>query len=317
MARLPAIDLECYGCGHTWQTRARAGMSIRCPECRHVRRVPKDRPRTDAEARTLARAADSDAGLPAAWAAEAPPASWAEAPGLPGPPCPECGAPTRWTGAHTALICTAHDRPVWHVSPSAAGRAADHVAAIDKSAARRSAELADPEAARAATELLAAEQAEILDQLAALADRLDVTGFPRDDPYFSAARAAGTRYGAVAEMYASRAGRADTLDQLQRVARDAGRFAADVGPWTVQIAELRAELDGPAGALRSIPGRAEPGDDDDQADDDDTAPGRLTPAERAAGIRRMMAGLDPAPLPAMLQQRRALPAGGQAPPAPR
>ena len=36
----PPVAVDCYECGHHWKTRARAGGTVRCPECRHPRRVP-------------------------------------------------------------------------------------------------------------------------------------------------------------------------------------------------------------------------------------------------------------------------------------
>ncbi|MDA5283705.1 hypothetical protein [Streptomyces sp. Isolate_45] len=36
----PPVDLDCYECGHTWTTRAKAASTVRCPDCSHPRRVP-------------------------------------------------------------------------------------------------------------------------------------------------------------------------------------------------------------------------------------------------------------------------------------
>lgn len=36
----PAVTVDCYECGHQWGTRAREGSTVRCPGCRHPRRVP-------------------------------------------------------------------------------------------------------------------------------------------------------------------------------------------------------------------------------------------------------------------------------------
>lgn len=36
----PPVKVDCYECGHQWGTRAREGTTVRCPECRHPRRVP-------------------------------------------------------------------------------------------------------------------------------------------------------------------------------------------------------------------------------------------------------------------------------------
>ncbi|WP_371584534.1 hypothetical protein [Streptomyces sp. NBC_01314] len=36
----PPVAVACYGCGHRWNTRAREGGTVRCPECSHPRRVP-------------------------------------------------------------------------------------------------------------------------------------------------------------------------------------------------------------------------------------------------------------------------------------
>lgn len=36
----PPVPVDCYACGHRWKTRAREGGTVRCPECRHPRRVP-------------------------------------------------------------------------------------------------------------------------------------------------------------------------------------------------------------------------------------------------------------------------------------
>src|SRR5215469_17848366 len=70
---LPPLELECSGCGHRWPTRAAAGSTIKCPQCRRGRRVPAERPGTAAPARAGAIADDSEAGrLAALWAAEQP-----------------------------------------------------------------------------------------------------------------------------------------------------------------------------------------------------------------------------------------------------
>lgn len=37
---LPAIALTCSRCGHGWESRARVGTVLRCPECGHPRRIP-------------------------------------------------------------------------------------------------------------------------------------------------------------------------------------------------------------------------------------------------------------------------------------
>jgi hypothetical protein len=244
-------------------------MSIRCPKCRQVRRMPASRPHTIAQARAVTSAtADDDGGL-AAWEAEAPyVADWRKTPGAEsGQACPKCGKPMRWTGAHTALVCLACS--VWTVSPGAKTRAAEHLAAIDKSAARRSAQLADPEAERLAAEVFAAERAELLDDLDGLADLLNVSGFPRDDAEYAPARRAGIRYGGTVALYSDRAHKAETLDQLRRVAADAERFAAGIEPWLDRIADLRAGLEDDEPGGRAIPGEVEydDEDDDDQADD--------------------------------------------------
>lgn len=36
----PPVAVGCYACGHQWKTRAREGGTVRCPKCRHPRRVP-------------------------------------------------------------------------------------------------------------------------------------------------------------------------------------------------------------------------------------------------------------------------------------
>jgi len=83
----------------------------------------------------------------------------------------------------------------------------------------------------------------LLDDLDGLADLADVTGFPRHEPY-KAARRAGIRCQAIIKrLYAERARKADTLDQLHRAGADAAEFAASVESWLDQIAELRAELE--------------------------------------------------------------------------
>ncbi len=274
MARgsLPPYTFPCNRCGEPITTTARASQSgIRChaDTCRHPNTVPAARPRTEAEARarTAAATAGRGNGLAEAWAAEAPyvPA-WQKISGPAGPDCPQCGQPRQWTGAHTGLICLdrSHERPIWSVSPGAKARTAEHLAAIDKSAARRSAQLADPEAERLAAETFAAERAELLDDLDGLADALDVGGFPRGDAEYEPARRAGIRYAGTARLYAERARKAETLDQLRRVDDDAGRFAASVEGWLDRIADLRDSLEGPPG--RVIPGELTY-DDDDQDDD--------------------------------------------------
>jgi hypothetical protein len=252
--------------------------------------MPADRPRTAAQARAVAAAADDDDGLAAAWEAERPPVHWRDRLGPEASPCPQCGQPTRWTGAHTALICLGHDRALWSVSPGAKTRAAEHLAAIDKSAARKSAPLADPEAERLAAEALASDRAELLDDLDGLAELLDVDDFPRAEPY-TAARRAGVRFGAVVEQYQDRARTADTLDQLGRVADDAERFAAGIEGWLGRIADLREDLDKHTGSV--IRGAVEYGDDDDDYDDDGDQADALDAAPwqpgQLAGPRAMLA----------------------------
>lgn len=36
----PPVAVDCYACGHRWNTRAREGGTVRCPECSHPRRIP-------------------------------------------------------------------------------------------------------------------------------------------------------------------------------------------------------------------------------------------------------------------------------------
>ncbi|MFF3617566.1 hypothetical protein [Streptomyces sp. NPDC002580] len=36
----PPVTIGCYACGCQWDTRAREGSTVRCPECQHPRRVP-------------------------------------------------------------------------------------------------------------------------------------------------------------------------------------------------------------------------------------------------------------------------------------
>lgn len=36
----PPVTVDCYACGHEWGTRAREGSTVRCPSCKHPRRVP-------------------------------------------------------------------------------------------------------------------------------------------------------------------------------------------------------------------------------------------------------------------------------------
>lgn len=284
----PPFELECSACRHRWTSTAAPGASIKCPACLkrgevHTRRMPADRPRTAAQARAVAAAADDDDGLAAAWQAEESPVRWRDCLGPEGAPCSKCGKPTRWVGAHTALICLGHDRPLWSVSPGAKTRAAEHLAAIDKSAARKSAQLADPEAERIAADAFEARRAELLDDLDGLADALDVTGFPRGNSAYEPARRAGLQYGAIVARYIGRVRHADTLDQLDRIDSDAARsFAsiADGGGWLDRIADLRDQLDhGPGKMVRGEVIYGDQADDDgDQADDDDYDPW----ADRAA-----------------------------------
>jgi hypothetical protein len=184
----------------------------------------------------------------------------------------------RWTGAHTGLVCLAC--PAWSVSPGAETRAGEHLAAIDKSAARRTAPLADPEAERLAAETFAAERAELLDGLDGLADALDVSDFPRGDAEYAPARRAGIRYGGTAALYADRARKADTLDQLRRDAADAAQFAASIGPWLGRIADLRGDLDQEVPDGDVIEGEA-------IGDGQEPRP-ELTPDERRAAWQRMI-----------------------------
>jgi hypothetical protein len=306
--KLPLLELECSGCGHRWPTRARAGSTIKCPQCRRGHRVPATRPASAAAVRAVA-AADDD-GLAALWAAEAPPAPWHDFPGPEAGQC-ECGQPRHWTGAHTALICAGrtHERPAWSVSPGARTRAAEHVAAIDKSAASKSAQLADPEAERVAADTLEARRAELLDDLRGLADALNVTDFQRGDPACEPARRAGLQYGAIVDRYIERVHHADKLDQLDRAAADAERSLAAIagdGGWLDRIEELRTEQSG-RGAVGAIRGEViydDQDDDDGQGDDDEYGPAgdgverkirhvleRAAITNRAAVARRRPGGL--------------------------
>lgn len=41
LSRTP-VELNCYHCGHVWQSRAKSGGTTRCPECLRNRRIPSD-----------------------------------------------------------------------------------------------------------------------------------------------------------------------------------------------------------------------------------------------------------------------------------
>lgn len=138
---LPPLELECSGCAHRWPTRAAAGSSIRCPECRRVRRVPAERPGQGTAARTVA--AGGDDSLTARWAAEAPAAlGWRDTPTAPAAEtCGTCGAPLAWHSARTVLVCLVCGTLA--TSPGAWTRAAEHAAALDRRQARGRATVAD------------------------------------------------------------------------------------------------------------------------------------------------------------------------------
>jgi hypothetical protein len=135
----------------------------------------------------------------------------------------------RWTGAHTGLLCGSCGQ--WEVSPGAGERAAEHRAAIDQTAGRKSARLADPEAARRDAETLAGERAALADDLEGLADDLDVSEFPRFNDRYAAARRSGIEAAGIIGHYSNRVAKADTLDQLHAVAEDVRRFTAEFAPF--------------------------------------------------------------------------------------
>jgi len=257
---LPALTLECSGCAHRWPTRAHAGSSIRCPECRRVRRVPADRPRTAAQA---AATPDTASGhLTALWEAEAPPSRWRDCLGdEAGKDCPACGTPMRWTGAHTAVVCASpeHERAQWSISPGAAGRVEAHAAALDRRANRSSAKVADPTAERAkrlevdrAAIELAKRKGVMLRQLGALADddRLDPESLP------------------VIEWFRREAASATTEDRLDDL--------ADLLPESG--IRRRHWWQGSPEALYEYDDNPDPDDDQDHAPARQAAP-RSTPAE--------------------------------------
>lgn len=166
------------------------------------------------------------------------------------------------------------------VSAAAIDRGQEALAAIDNSAARRGARLADPEAERLAAEALAGERAELLDHLERLADDADVSKWPRDgDADYRRARMIGVKIGGAVTHYTSKAREADTLEKLRKTATDAGRFRQSAEPWLTRLAEIREQLEGDDGRRIVIVGETL-GDDEDQADDDEQLEGGRLALER-------------------------------------
>ncbi len=215
--KYPPVRLDCRdgpqrsGCGHSWESPAAPGSTIRCPNCGKGARMPADRPRTAAQARGVGAAGDDD-GLATAWEAEGPPARWLDCLGPEaGQNCGTCGSPMRWTGAHTAIACPGHDTATWSISPGVRDRSAANAAALDKRANRTAATIADPaaeRARRAGTDRAAIELAQrkgiMLRQLAELADdkRLHPDSLPIVEWFEREARAATTdeRLDALADL---------------------------------------------------------------------------------------------------------------------
>lgn len=220
---LPVLELTCKRCEHRWPTRGAAGASIRCPQCRHVRRVPADRPRTEAAARAGAPAAgNGEAGrLAALWAAERPAASWRDdLEGGAGDDCPDCGEPMQWAGAHTVLICPArHDdgRARRFASPGAIEREEQYAAEL--------ADAEQPDGPSSAELARVSEDREVsLDCLARMREQL--ARIPRGDDW---------REDAIRGLH--------KLGKLEKRCQ-AARSAAELADADDAAGELEGELDG-------------------------------------------------------------------------
>jgi endogenous inhibitor of DNA gyrase (YacG/DUF329 family) len=116
----PPVWLECRdgpqrpGCGYRWESTGAPGSTIKCPRCGKGARMPADRPRTATQARMGAAAADDGEGgrLARLWADQMPAANWrTDRESDAGRPCPDCGAPLHWIGAHTMQLCDGPQHP--------------------------------------------------------------------------------------------------------------------------------------------------------------------------------------------------------------
>lgn len=109
---LEPVALTCAGCGSVWESTARAGSNVRCPDCRERHYITKaERPTTEAEtgAKPSGEAEAWDSSEPLTGAAQTP------SDGQPtGYPCPACEQPTVWAGARAGIRCTT----AGHLSPS-------------------------------------------------------------------------------------------------------------------------------------------------------------------------------------------------------
>lgn len=119
MTQLPEIELICRN-RHSFTSRARGGSSVSCPACRPARVsvwIPRDRPRTEREARERAEH-DGQAEGPAAgselagrWERETPwPGKLVTLGGRAGDECPECEGPLQWEPGRTVTYCPACKR---------------------------------------------------------------------------------------------------------------------------------------------------------------------------------------------------------------
>jgi hypothetical protein len=188
--------------------------------------MPAARPLTAAAA-----AAQSATAGP--WADEAPAVSWQDDLGHDaGQSCGDCGAPMRWTGAHSAIACPACG--AWAESPGASERTA--ALAADRKRRRGG----SPRAAAAAVD--PADRAELLDDLAALAELVDVTGWPRGHGHIGQIRKFGVRYAGQVASWIADARTATTADQLTEIARQARELATspDLKAWHANAPLQRA-----------------------------------------------------------------------------
>lgn len=223
MAQLPEIKLTCRN-DHTFTTRARNGTSISCPVCRPARVsvwVPRDRPRTEREARQRAER-DGQADTPAAgseladrWEREAP---WdgeqlPDWPGRPDDRCPECGGPLTWEPGRTWTHCETCAEADGGVALPAA--VAEHYRRQDQ----RSAEVAvktgpgvvDRVTARRAQVRLDARKQRMADQVNELAEAFDPDGL------YGGPKHLALDYRAGLNAYLRQIGKADSEDELAEI----------------------------------------------------------------------------------------------------
>jgi Zn finger protein HypA/HybF involved in hydrogenase expression len=101
--QLTSTALTCRQCGHSWQSKASAGNTIRCPECGKAKYVP--RARTRVNEKSTANAWTQTEIIPDRDKAERD--------------CPECGEPLYWSANRAFQSC---DNAHWYLPPDTVAR---------------------------------------------------------------------------------------------------------------------------------------------------------------------------------------------------